>query len=96
MITNRQFFLLCGGEVLVVAAGSLAAALVIQVIVLAAFLGDRRGYPAFAGGVLVFAAVLHAAGMIALLAVAGALGCGYLVLTLRDYRLVRRAAGGGA
>ena len=91
---DRRFLLLCAGEVLVVAVGNIAAALVLQVIVLAAFLGDLRGYPAFAAGAAAFAAVLYAAGMIALLGLAVALGCGYLALALRDYRLVRRAGGG--
>lgn len=91
---DRRFLLLCAGEVLVVAVGNIAAALVLQVIVLAAFLEDRRGYPVFAAAAAVFAAVLYAAGMIALLGLAVALGCGYLALALRDYRLVRRAGGG--
>jgi hypothetical protein len=43
-----------------------------------------------------FAAALYAAGSIALVALAAALGCGYLVLVLRDYRLARWAGGGGA
>jgi hypothetical protein len=90
---DRTFLLLCGGEILVVAAGNLAIALVLQAIVLAAFLGDLRGYPAFAAGAAAFAAVLYAAGMIALLGLAVALGCGYLALTLKDYRLARWAGG---
>jgi len=90
---DRKFLLLCGGEVLVVAVGNLAAALILQVIVLAAFLGDRRGYPVFAAAAILFAAAVYAAGSIALLGLAVALGCGYLALTLYDYRLVRWAAG---
>ena len=88
---DRKFLLLCGSEVLVVAAGNLAAALILQVIVLAAFLGDRRGYPVYAAGVVLFAAVLHVTGITVLLGLAAALGCGYLVLTLYDYRLARWA-----
>jgi hypothetical protein len=90
---DRTFLLLCGGEILVVAAGNLAIALVLQAIVLAAFLGDLRGYPAFAAGAAAFATVLYAAGMIALLGLAVALGCGYLALTLHDHRLALRAGG---
>ena len=85
MEVDRTFLLLCGGEVLVGAAGNLAAALVLQAIVLAAFLGDLRGYPVFAAGMIVFAAAVYAAGSIALLGLAVALGCGY------HYRLARRA-----
>ena len=93
MELDRTFLLLCGGEILVVAAGNLAVALVLQVTVLAAFLGDLRGYPVFAAGAAAFAAVLYAASMIALLGLAVALGCGYLALTLKDYRLTLRAGG---
>ena len=91
MAFDRRFLLLCAGEVLVVAAGNLAAALILQVIVLAAFLGDRRGYPVYAAGVVLFAAVLAASGTIALLGLAAALGVGYALLTLYDYRLARWA-----
>ena len=73
---DRTFLLLCGAEVLVVAAGNLAAALILQVIVLGAFL---------------FAAVLHVTGISVLLGLAVALGCGYLALTAYDYRLTLRA-----
>lgn len=93
MEVDRRFLLLCGGEILVVAAGNLAIALVLQAIVLAAFLGDLRGYPVFAVGAAAFAAVLYAAGMIALLGLAAALGCGYAALTLHDHRLALRAGG---
>jgi len=99
MAADRRFFLLCAGEVLVVAAGNLAIALVLQIIVLAAFLGNQRGYPAFILAVSLFAAVLYAAGdniLRPLLGLAVALGCGYLALTIRDYRLARWAAGGDA
>ena len=85
---DRKFLLLSLGEVLVVAAGNLLVALILQVIVLAAFLGDRRGYPVFA-----IAAALYAAGIVALLGLAVALGCGYLALTLHDHRLALRAGG---
>lgn len=88
---DRKFLLLSAGEVLVVAVGNLAAALVLQAIVLAAYLGDLRGYPVFAIGMIVFAAAVSAAGSIALPALAVALGCGYLALTAYDYRLARRA-----
>ncbi|MCK9299155.1 MAG: hypothetical protein M0P21_09360 [Methanoculleus sp.] len=90
---DRKFLLLSLGEVLVVAAGNLLVALILQVIVLAAFLGDRRGYPVFAIAAAAFAAALYAAGMIALLGLAVALGCGYLALTLHDHRLALRAGG---
>ena len=87
MAFDRRFLLLCAGEVLVVAVGDLVVALILQVIVLAAFLGDRRGYPVYAAGVVLFAAVLAASGTIALLGLAAALGVGYALLTLYDYRL---------
>ncbi len=90
---DRKFLLLCGGEVLVVAAGNILAALVLQAIVLAAFLEERRGYPIFAAGIILFAAVLYAVGDIALLGLAAALGCGYAALTVYDYRLALRAGG---
>lgn len=88
---DRRFLLLCGGEVLVVAAGDLVAALVLQVIVLALFIEHRRGYAAFAAGAVLFAGAIYAAGSIALLGLAAALGCGYVALTLQDYRLALRA-----
>ena len=93
---DRRFLLLCAGEVLVVAVGNIAAALVLQVIVLAAFLEDRRGYPVFVPAAALYAAVIAASGTVylPLIALAAALGCGYLALALRDYRLVRRAGGG--
>lgn len=91
MEIDRKFLLLCAGEVLVVAVGNILAALVLQAIVLAAFLGDLRGYPLFAAGIVLFAAALYAAGSIALLGLAVALGCGYLALTAYDYRLTLRA-----
>ena len=88
-MTDRRFLLLCAGEVLVVAAGDLVVALILQVIVLAAYLGDRRGYWAFAAGTVLFAAVLAVSGhvLLPLLGLAAALGCGYAALTLQDYRL---------
>ncbi|MCK9318847.1 MULTISPECIES: hypothetical protein [unclassified Methanoculleus] len=88
---DRTFLLLCGAEVLVVAVGNLAAALILQVIVLGAFLDERRGYPVFAAGAVLFAAVLHVTGITVLLGLAVALGCGYLALTAYDYRLTLRA-----
>ncbi|MDD3933849.1 MAG: hypothetical protein PHP55_08310 [Methanoculleus sp.] len=88
-MTDRRFLLLCGGEVLVVAAGDIVVALILQVIVLAAYLGDRRGYWAFIPAAALFAAVLAVSGhvLLPLLGLAAALGCGYAVLTLQDYRL---------
>ncbi len=96
MAFDRRFLLLCGGEVLVVAATDLLVALVLQAIVLAAFLEDRRGYGVFAVASALFAGILAASGtvLLPLLALAAALGCGYLVLTLQDYRLVQWAGGG--
>ena len=95
MAVDRRFLLLCAGEVLVVAVGEILVALVLQVLILAAFLEVRRGYPVFAAGMALFAAILAASGtiLLPLLALAAALGCGHLVLTLRDYRLVRWARG---
>ena len=76
MVVDRRFLLLCAGEILVVAVGDLLAALVLQVVVLAAFLDDRRGYPVFAGVLVIFAAILSVSGRISipLLGVAGVLG----------------------
>ncbi|MDD3856802.1 MAG: hypothetical protein PHP43_01985 [Methanoculleus sp.] len=99
MAVDRRFLLLCAGEVLVVAAGNLAIALVFQIVVLAMFLGNLRGYPVFVIAASLFAAVLYTAGdniLFPLLGLAVALGCGYLALTIRDYRLARWAAGGNA
>ena len=94
MAADRRFILLCAGEVLVVAAGNLAAAFILQVLILAAFLDDRRGYPAFIAAAALYAAAIAASGTILpLLALAVALGCGYLALTLQDYRLTLRAGG---
>jgi hypothetical protein len=95
MAVDRKFLLLCAAEVLVVAVGDLFAALILQTIVLAAFLGDRRGYPAYAGAIVLFAAVLLASGriLLPLLGLTAALGGGFLALTLRDYRLARWARG---
>jgi hypothetical protein len=91
MEIDRKFLLLCGGEVLVVAVGNLVVALVLQAIVLAAFLEHRQGYAVFAAGAVLFAGVLYTAGTIALLGLAAALGCGYVALTVYDYRLTLRA-----
>ena len=73
MVVDRRFLLLCAGEILVVAVGDLLAALVLQVVVLAAFLDGRRGYPVFAGVLVIFAAILSVSGRISipLLGVAG-------------------------
>ncbi len=97
MAVDRRFVLLCAGEILVVAAGDLLAALILQAIILAAFLDDRRGYPVFAGVLVVFAVILSVSGqiLIPLLGVAGVLGCGYLVLGLQGYRVARLARGEG-
>ena len=95
MAVDRKFLLLCAAEVLVVTVGDLLVALILQMIVLAAFLGDRRGYPTFAGAIVLFAAVLLASGqlLLPLLGLAAALGGGLLILTLRDYRLAQWARG---
>lgn len=94
MEVDRRFLLLCAGEVLVVAAGNLLLlTLFLQALVLGAFLEDWRGYPIFVFGVSLIGVVLAVSGTVflPLLALAAALGCGYVVLTLRDYRLVRWA-----
>lgn len=95
MEVGRRFLLLCAGEVLVVAVGNLAAALILQVLILAAFLEDRRGYWVFIVAAALYTAVLAVGGhvLLPLLALAGALGCGYLALTLYDYRLTLRSGG---
>ncbi|NLB01477.1 MAG: hypothetical protein GX837_11095 [Methanomicrobiales archaeon] len=92
---DRRFLLLCAGEVLVVAMTNLIAALVLQMIVLAAFLDDREGYWLFAIPTALFAGIIAVSGtvLLPLLGLAAALGCGYAVLTLKDYRLVRWAGG---
>ncbi|MDD3856534.1 MAG: hypothetical protein PHP43_00620 [Methanoculleus sp.] len=95
MAFDRRFLLLCGGEVLVVAATDLLVALVLQVIVIAAFLEDRRGYGVFALLAALFAGIIAISGgvLLPLLVLAAALGFGYAALTLQDYRLVRWAGG---
>jgi hypothetical protein len=90
---DRRFLLLCAGEVLVVAAGNIVAAFIIQVIVLALYLEDRRGYPVYAVAAALFAAAVVAGGVASLLVLAAALVCGYLALSLYDYRLSLRARG---
>ncbi len=90
---DRRFLLLCAGEVLVVAAGDIVAAFIIQVIVLALYLEDRRGYPVYAVAAALFAAAVVAGGVASLLVLAAALVCGYLALSLYDYRLSLRARG---
>ncbi len=93
MEIDRKFLLLCAAEVLVVAVDNLILALILQVIALGAFVGDRRGYPVFVAGAILFAAVVASAGNVALIGLAAALGCGYLILTFYDYRLTRWAGG---
>ena len=90
---DRRFLLLCAGEVLVVAAGNIVAAFIIQVIVLALYLEDRRGYPVYAVAAALFAAAVVAGGVASLLVLAAALVCGYLALSLYDYRLSLWARG---
>lgn len=94
-MTDRRFLLLCAGEILIVALGNLLAALILQVLILGALLDDRRGYWIFVPAAVLYAAVIAASGRIILplLALAVALGCGYLVLTLYDYRLTLWAGG---
>ena len=93
MEIDRKFLLLSLAEVLVVAVDNLILALILQVIALGAFVGDRRGYPVFVAGAILFAAVVASAGNVALIGLAAALGCGYLILTFYDYRLTRWAGG---
>jgi len=90
---DRRFLPLCAGEVLVVAAGSVVAAFIIQVVVLALYLEDRRGYPVYAVAAALFAAAVVAGGVASLLVLAAALVCGYLALSLYDYRISLRARG---
>jgi len=93
MEIDRKFLLLSLAEVLVVAVDNLILALILQVIALGAFIGDRRGYPVFVAGAVLFAAVVAIAGNVALIGLAAALGVGYLILTFYDYRLTRWAGG---
>ena len=93
MEIDRKFLLLSLAEVLVVAVDNLILALILQVIALGAFIGDRRGYPVFVAGAVLFAAVVAIAGNVALIGLAAALGVGYALLTLYDYRLTTRAGG---
>ncbi|WP_292520563.1 hypothetical protein [Methanoculleus sp.] len=95
MATDRRFILLCTAEVLVVAAGNIVAALILQMIVLAAFIEYRRGFATFAAATIAFSGVIAVSSTVSfpLLALAGALGCGYLALLLQDYRLARWAGG---
>ncbi|NLM30499.1 MAG: hypothetical protein GX216_08785 [Methanomicrobiales archaeon] len=94
-MTDRRFLLLCAGEVLVVAVGNLLAALVIQILVLAAFLDDRRSYPVLIAAVALYAATVAILGhvLLSLIVLAVILICGYAVLTLHDYRLTQWAGG---
>lgn len=96
MAADRRFLLLCTAEVLVVAADSLVIALILQMIILAAFIEYRRGYGTFVVAAAAFAGVIAVSSTVIypLLALAGALGCGYLALSLKDYWLTRWAGGG--
>jgi hypothetical protein len=95
MEADRRFLLLCTGEVLIVALGNLATALILQIFILAIYLDDRRGYPVFIAAMVLYAAVIAASGriLLPLLALAVALVCGYLALSLYDYRLSLWARG---
>jgi hypothetical protein len=93
MEVDRRFLLLCAGEVVVIAVGNIIAAFIIQVIVLALYLEDRRGYPVYAVAAALFAATVVAGGVASLLVLAAALVCGYLALSLYDYRISLRARG---
>jgi hypothetical protein len=95
MEADRRFLLLCTGEVLIVALGNLATALILQIFILAIYLDDRRGYPVFIAAMVLYAAVIAASGriLLPLLALAVAFVCGYLALSLYDYRLSLRARG---
>lgn len=94
-MTDRRFLILCAGEILVIAVGNLLAALVIQILVLAAFLDDRRGYTIFIAAVALYAAAVAVLGhiLLSLIALAVVLVCGYAALTLHDYRLTLWAGG---
>lgn len=94
-MTDRRFLILCGGEILVIAAGNIIAAFIIQVIVIAALLDDRRDYPIFIAAAALYALVIAVVDhvLLSLLALAVALICGYAALTLYDYRLTVRAGG---
>ena len=94
-MTDRRFLILCGGEILVIAAGNIIAAFIIQVIVIAALLDDRRGYPIFIAAAALYALVIWILGhvLLSLIALALALTCGYAALTLYDYRLTIQAGG---
>jgi hypothetical protein len=95
MEADRRFLLLCTGEVLIVALGNLATALILQIFILAIYLDDRRGYPVFIAAMVLYAAVIAASGriLLPLLALAVAFVCGYLALSLYDYRLSLWARG---
>ncbi len=95
MEADQRFLILCGGEILAVAAGNLAVALILQILILAVFLDDRRGYPVFIAAAALYAAAVAISGhiLLPLLALGVALGCGYLALTLYDYRLTLWAGG---
>ncbi|NLA32085.1 MAG: hypothetical protein GX880_09770 [Methanomicrobiales archaeon] len=95
MELDRRFLILAGGEILAITAGNLLVALILQPIILAPLLDDRRGYPVF-----IVAAALYAAGvaifghiLLSLIALAVVLVCGYAALTLHDYRLTLWAGG---
>lgn len=95
---DQRFLILAGGEILAVAAGSLLVALILQPIILAVFLDDRKGYLVFILAAILYAATVAILGhvVLSLIALGVVLGCGYAVLSLYDYRLNLWAAGGDA
>ena len=92
---DRRFLILCGGEILAVAAGNLVVALILQPLILAAFLEDRRGYPVFILAAVLYAVAIAVLGhvLLALIALGVVLACGYAALSLYDYRLTLWAGG---
>jgi len=66
MEADQRFLILCGGEILAVAAGNLAVALILQILILAVFLDDRRGYPVFIAAAALYAAAVAISGHILL------------------------------
>ncbi len=87
--------LMCLADRMITVSGNLAAALILQIFILALYLDDRRGYPVFIAAMVLYAAVIAASGriLLPLLALAVAFVCGYLALSLYDYRLSLWARG---
>ena len=96
METDRRFLILCAGEVLIVVSATSQQR--------SSSRSSSRPSTSMTGEAtrssswlwVLYAAVIAISGhiLLLLLALAAALGCGYLALSLQDYRLSLRAGGG--